>query len=509
MISDFIYWGDFLKVIMSFGCFFLFSTCEPSQFTDHSEDPLWEHEAYPGGLTLLTNDSLLAARFKWATSQALEYAHDENDPVGKWYEAALPDREAFCMRDVSHQSQGAHYLGLKDHTKNMLFKFAENIAESRDWCTYWEINRYNQPAPVDYANDNEFWYNLPANFDVLIACFRQYQLTGDSDYLNHPVFVNFYNRTMRDYILAWDLDIASVMNRNRFMNLAQPLDSSYSFHVSRGLPSYAEGEPLRLYLGADLFCLQYQAYQAYEKILSLNGLNIKVDSLQIVAQGLKEWYNSIWWNSEHDKPHSSLLTDGTFIGNPSTYFLQSGILKGNKREGIALQGLLNQENINIEGQSYFPSLFYEFDENQRAFGELLDLSDPQKERREYPEVSYAVVEAMLEGMMGIKVHAASRRISTLPRLTGNTKLASFTHIPILEGNLTVSHKNNIETTVVNQLTGAIKWKAAFTLAADSLLVDNQVVKAKRGESLTGREISWVEINLTAGDSVTVRVKKLI
>jgi len=31
--------------------------------------------------------------------------------VGYWYEAALPGREAFCMRDVSHQSIGAETLG--------------------------------------------------------------------------------------------------------------------------------------------------------------------------------------------------------------------------------------------------------------------------------------------------------------------------------------------------------------------------------------------------------------
>lgn len=43
---------------------------------------------------------------EWAKEQALAYAF-EDDPVGLWYEAALPGREAFCMRDVSHQSMGA------------------------------------------------------------------------------------------------------------------------------------------------------------------------------------------------------------------------------------------------------------------------------------------------------------------------------------------------------------------------------------------------------------------
>lgn len=44
----------------------------------------------------------------------LSYAHDGTDSVGYWYEAALPQRETFCMRDVSHQSVGAQILGLSD-----------------------------------------------------------------------------------------------------------------------------------------------------------------------------------------------------------------------------------------------------------------------------------------------------------------------------------------------------------------------------------------------------------
>ena len=56
----------------------------------------------------------------------MNYAYD-GDPVGLWYEAALPGRRAFCMRDVSHQVAGAQALGLSSYTHNMLRHFAENI----------------------------------------------------------------------------------------------------------------------------------------------------------------------------------------------------------------------------------------------------------------------------------------------------------------------------------------------------------------------------------------------
>jgi len=92
--------------------------------------------------------------FIWAKEQALFYTHEE-DLVGCWYEAALPKRQSFCVRDVAHHSMGAHALGLEKHTKNMLLKFAQNIAASRKFCTFWEIDKDDRPCPVDYSNDNE------------------------------------------------------------------------------------------------------------------------------------------------------------------------------------------------------------------------------------------------------------------------------------------------------------------------------------------------------------------
>src|SRR5436305_1269208 len=110
-----------------------------------------------------SSDKALVDGWNWATDQAMEYVR-HGDPVGDWFESSLPGRNAFCMRDIAHQSAGAQVLGLRGEVKNMLRRFAENISASRDWCTFWEITGHNQPAEEDYDNDQDFWYNLPANF---------------------------------------------------------------------------------------------------------------------------------------------------------------------------------------------------------------------------------------------------------------------------------------------------------------------------------------------------------
>lgn len=123
-------------------------------FLAQGASPSW---AADSALEFASSDPRLVRAFEWAKRQALAYAFDDGDPVGPWYEAALPGREAFCMRDVAHQAAGGHALGFARHNQNMLWRFAESVAESRDFCSYWEIDRYNRPAPVDYKNDAEFW----------------------------------------------------------------------------------------------------------------------------------------------------------------------------------------------------------------------------------------------------------------------------------------------------------------------------------------------------------------
>ena len=86
-----------------------------------------------------SSDKQLEQAFKWARNMALHYQGSPHDPVGPWYESALPPRFAFCMRDVSHQCIGGEILGLSRENHNMFTLFAKNISASKDWCSYWEI----------------------------------------------------------------------------------------------------------------------------------------------------------------------------------------------------------------------------------------------------------------------------------------------------------------------------------------------------------------------------------
>jgi hypothetical protein len=207
-----------------------------------------------------SSDAGLVDGFHRAKRQAMAYVFDNNDPVGPWYEAAEPGREAFCMRDVAHQAMGAHALGLARENLNMLRRFAEGVSESRDWCSFWEIDRLNRPAPVDYQNDALFWFNLPANFDILDASYRMYVWSGDPTYVKDPAFLNFYDRTVTDYVERWGLGLDQIMTRRRLLNM-RGIPGNGKFQLARGIPGYDEGNHDYV-VGNDVLATQYAAYMA-------------------------------------------------------------------------------------------------------------------------------------------------------------------------------------------------------------------------------------------------------
>ena len=165
-----------------------------------------------------SSSAALNASFTWAKQQALAYVRPGTNSIGPWYEAALPGRNAFCMRDVSHQTEGAAALGLFAANRNMLDRFALSVAPSRNWAGYWEIDSKGQPSTADYRSDDDFWFNLPANFDVLDAIVRMWEWTGDETYRDDLRLQRFFRKTLSDYVTQWQLEPERILTRPRIAN---------------------------------------------------------------------------------------------------------------------------------------------------------------------------------------------------------------------------------------------------------------------------------------------------
>lgn len=426
-----------------------------------------------------STDGRIVDAFRWARDMALSYVHDGTDPVGLWYEAALPERESFCMRDLSHQTVGAAILGLNKYNLNMLGKVASNISESKDWCSYWEIERLDRPTPCDYANDKEFWYNLPANFDVMRACFRMYEWTGDSSYLKNPVFTEFYRRTAHDYADRWALTPDSIMQRRRFMNTPEPFNPKNGFHTCRGLPSYAENFS-GITVAIDLLGALKSGYKAYATVCESVGEPDEAFFATTRAAAYDDIIETQWWDEVNSRYNTYYKQDSTFHrGEGIPYLLLIGALDRPDRVEAALDDVLSRK-WNVENLSAFPVFLYRHGRTEAADSIINML--PTAERNDYPEVSYGMIEGIFGGLMGIVPSASRREISTCHNGAADA-VSTATDVPMLGGAITLTHNGHESSTLTNNTPHKLTWKASFRTPSGEAVTHTHLISPSQTVTL--------------------------
>jgi hypothetical protein len=455
----------------------------------------------PGSkLEFASSDKALVEGFERAKRQAMAYVFD-GDPVGPWYEAAEPGREAFCMRDVAHQAMGAHALGLARYNLNMLRRFAENVSDARDWCSFWEIDRFNRPAPVDYKNDAQFWYNLPANFDVLDACYRMYLWSEDPAYIDDPAFLNFYDRTVNDYVERWGLGLDQVMTRPRLLNV-RGIPGSQKFQTARGIPGYDEGNH-EYVLGADVLASQYAAYEAYARIQAIRGNAGPARTYLKKAADVRSLVNTTWWNDKEQYFYTRLNPDHKLDGRGGWNLLYWGVVEDGPKVKSALAA------------SHYLEVFYRYGDPDAARQRLLDTMTPGHSRMEYPEVPYSVISTVVTGTMGIGLDAPSALLSsvegfwveaaikTVSGLGTAVSWAELRNLPVRANEITVRHEGNRKTVFTNQRGPALIWYAGFPGSHDTLLVNERSMRARIERTPSGKVTSWVRVTVGGAGTVTV------
>ncbi|MBL0739513.1 hypothetical protein JI750_21660 [Flavobacterium sp. GN10] len=450
-------------------------------------------------VTFKSSDAALQLAFERAKSMALSYKGDSNDPVGPWYEAALPSRSAFCMRDVSHQSIGAEILGLSKENKNILSLFAKNISESKDWCSYWEINKYGKPAPEDYRNDKEFWYNLNSNFDVIFACWRLYLWTGDEGYINNPEFENFFEKSSTEYIKRWNLESESLLTRSEFLNTPVPFDIKDDFHRCRGLASYSEGIP-GLKMGVDLVAAIYRGLLTYSFILKEKGEFEKAVFFEKEAKKYQTQIENVWWDKSELAYNVIYTADGKFSKDAGELFLLwFDALTDENRTKNTIDHIISGKS-NVENASYLPFLLYKNGYEDKAYEYILHLTDPETKRREYPEVSYGVIEGIIHGYMGIEPDASKKIITTVNRGKKDS-ISEVDNLPVLQTTLAVQHKNQT-TTLHNKGENFIEWKAMFTGNYTSIFINDKKAAVIHEKDNKGNPYTAITIRVNPGQKIT-------
>ncbi len=449
-----------------------------------------------------SSNKTLEAAFNWAQQMALSYQGHPEDPVGPWYESALPPRSAFCMRDVAHQCIGGEILGLAAANKNMLTLFAKNISAGKDWCSYWEMNKHGVPAPEDYRNDREFWYNLNANFDIMNACWRMYQWTGDKSYINDPVFRQFHDKSVHQYIQTWILQVDSLLARPAYPNAPQPFNEQDAFHRCRGLPSYSEGVP-HLKMGVDLVAALYRGLETYASILAASGQKKEAITYRHKAEQYRRHIEDKWWDAGAQRYNTHITRDGAFgKGEGETFLLWFDALQDSARARHTVEHLVSND-WNVENQSYFPVVLSRYGYYDQALRYILHLADTGTKRREYPEVSFGVVEGVIQGLMGVDADALHQRVNTLFNGPVADTLTAE-NIPMLAGHITVREYKQGATLEYNG-SKPIVWRVKFVGQHSYITAGGRQLNTLQERDKRGNFISFADVPLQPGMVMTALV----
>ncbi|TKK70353.1 hypothetical protein FC093_06295 [Ilyomonas limi] len=456
------------------------------------------------GLTFQSSDTALQTAFIRAKEMALHYKGKPADPVGPWYESALPPRSAFCMRDVAHQSLAAEVLGMSRENKNMFTHFVSNISESKDWCSYWEINRLGNPAPEDYRNDTAFWYNLNANFDIMNACWKLYLWTGDETYVKNAAFKNFFNKSVNEYISSWVLEADSLLTRPAHPNASESFNIEDAFHRCRGLPSYSEGVP-NIKMGIDLVAAIYRGLLSYAAMLRADGQAEKAELFEQKAKAYQQHIDKDWWDNEASLYNTYYSNNNQFGKTEGeTFLLWFDALADSTRKQKTLQHLL-ANNWNVENLSYFPFIMYQNGYWQKAYNYMLHLTNPATKRREYPEVSYGVIKGFTEGLMGIEADARINRISTYYR-NATADTCELNNVPVCGTMINLTHSGKKKSLLSNNGQKTITWRAVFQGSHKLIYINKKPLKATLGKDWLGNTFSFADVMVHPVQQAEAEVK---
>ena len=163
------------------------------------------------------------------------------------------------------------------------------------------------------------------------------------------------------------------------------------------------------------------------------------------------------------------------------------------------------KQINIEEESYIPITLFRYGRSEVAYKVLADLSNPQKKRREYPEVSYSVIEAIVSGVMGIALGHSDDNfdVSTLSRLPADSDHATLTSVSLRNNQLNVTHTGTSTTRLKNNSGPALRWRAEFPGISPYLSIDGKRIAAEHAVTAEGVPISWADVGVPPGAAIVV------
>ncbi len=433
-------------------------------------------------LNITSSSNSLNASFAWAKSKALSFVRTGQKPdYIACYEGALSGRAAFCLRDWEHMSLGAHLLGLDKENLTMIKAFAATATADFDYVPAWHLDYFGKIW--------ERGHQSPAAFDGVWSSYKQYLWTGDTQWLNDSLLLNFYKNTVTNYITTHDVYISG----NGIADA--PGEDGWS-----NTCTYNEQSIDKFKEAGDGIGMQYQAFKSYAEILKAKGDNVGYDTWMTKANNVLNMFRKDFWSgTTYYRGRRSLTSYSAGYGKENSFLMPATeITEPGKKTTDYLQFIYDKcRNDNFEAKTYLPDAFFPHGESEKGW---YWLKWSYNSRSNYPEVSYTCIGHTVRWLMGISADAPKNHVFTLPQLPAELTWIEANNVPIGSKKVKVRHDNNTKTTLTNNGTESIDWEARFYGNFPKLNVDGKDVDAYVWE-LNGKTVSSVSVKVGAASSV--------
>jgi hypothetical protein len=255
----------------------------------------------------------------------------------------------------------------------------------------------------------------------------------------------------------------------------------------------------------DLLAFMAAAYDAYADILEINERRDEGEDYRGRAEAVRAFIEIHFWDAAKQGFNTIFGTDGIYSkgGGLEPYLLYNNAVVLGEMRASLIRDMVKNSAINVEMKSYYPEILYRYGEYEKATQILLELCDPVTERRDYPEVSFAVMGSFVAGLMGIEADAREGTVATLPRLSNRTSWAEVDFVPVLGNEITVRHNRREETVFTNRSGWTLTWIARFYGEGSELLVDGKPMPAKSVSDPAGHPLLQIRIPVLPGQSCFV------
>ncbi len=216
--------------------------------------------AASSSLTLTSSNQYLVTAFNWNKAKALSWVRTGvKSGYIPCYWGGYNYREAFYVRDIAHQCEGASVLGLNNENVSMWRAFAGTANASRQWFCLWALDFYGKTYAVDYRSDTNFVREIPAPIELVDKAFACYRWSADPRWITDALLTNFYRTTMEDFIKAHD-DNADGIAEGHFIDIFDGACGSYCEQSAGGYG-----------VGGDNIATTWSAYHSYARLLAAMG----------------------------------------------------------------------------------------------------------------------------------------------------------------------------------------------------------------------------------------------